>query len=872
MTQGFTPLLSFLLPLVGFAIAGLHVWPSVHVALSNASVFVDYHTDSNMTDSELNVTLVDVDRNETVLTKPVPFNQSQGTVEFDCTCFLYAGNFSFRLGRTDHKDMSNIGSGLWSPVLHVHWPTFHLGVERAGPNHSSDGFQISISTNEHFHACLGNKASSLYLEVNYLEHNRVGKNTVNKVHSQQWHDIEVARSQQVAMNCASPLTERGFIQVALRSRHTHQNVKSSGPLYLSRIFSYKLLVENTYRDGCEDTVVVRLLPPPCMVTTGKVLLYKEASAATERTDPVQMVFHFLTQGENKTEFNCSIFDLGRNKYCFHFTLVHSQSPTLAHACVIVQRNTDMWGPWQTWSACSVTCGEGVRERTRKCLLPSSGGMQCTGMVKEQSLCSLEDCTEDMSVPSSPSPPTVGSPLGGNLVVVAGISLCLAVILVTVLITVWRKLCRAPKCSTVRRESTHPPGGRKNSDEASICGHSLQRPSFSESVQVMVPQKGLTLPLPVRPASDKGVLASQQSVSLPTTLPQDPERMSPSGQKILPPIFGYRLAQQQLKEMKKKGLKEATQVYHVSQSPVDDVMLEATASTSAGRTPVPQEQQHPEEASRHFQKPPLQEPAWSHKNSTTLLDRLSPKGELMMAKGTFSSREERQERTAQWVAMVERSRLGSPKNPNFRRTCSFNESNLQPAALPRPFRERSMTQVGPRQLPEGSCRSRAWEQAIPELETWSRPKPRTPESSSDQRRRPWVGPSPCKSKPAAVYSGTSTPTKDLGGGRAVGRAPSLGLDQAARVEQSWNRRGPSPIQRNILARKMREANSSGSNQRQRSSTFSSYEQHTGRCRSLPLSGDYSSSYGLTEAEHRMMDISAYLGEEHGPEVLKDHRLT
>lgn len=52
----------------------------------------------------------------------------------------------------------------------------------------------------------------------------------------------------------------------------------------------------------------------------------------------------------------------------------------------------MWGPWQPWSGCSVTCGEGVRERVRECLLPSSGGMQCTGMVREQSHCSLEDCT------------------------------------------------------------------------------------------------------------------------------------------------------------------------------------------------------------------------------------------------------------------------------------------------------------------------------------------------------------------------------------------------------------------------------------------------------------------------------------------------
>lgn len=460
--------------------------------------------------------------------------------------------------------------------------------------------------------------------------------------------------------------------------------------------------------------------------------------------------------------------------------------------------------------------------------------------------------------------------------VAGISLCLAVILVTVLVTVWRKLCHAPKCSSARPESMHSPSGRKNSDEASICGCSVQRPSFSESMGATALQKGQTCPMSIRAASDKGVLACQQSFSLPMPLPQDPERLSPSGQKILPPIFGYRLAQQQLKEMKKIGLKEATQVYHVSQSPVDDNMVEATASTSAGLTPVPQDLESQEEASvSHLRKSPFAEPTWPHRNSATLPDRLGPKVDMILTtpKAFLSDRDRRQERTADWVAMVERTRLSSSKNPNFRRTSSFNESNLQ--HLPKPFRERSMTQVAPRQLPEGSCRTRAWEHPIPELEDWTHTKYGIPDISSDHRQPPWVDfHSFSKSKPAMVHSGTSVPTKNrVSASHGVGRAPSFGMDQVERAEQNWNRRGPSPIQRNILARKLREANSSTSHQRQRSSTFSISDQSRGRCRSLPLSADYSSSsYGLTEDEQRMMDISGYLGEEDGAGITKDFRLT
>lgn len=111
-----------------------------------------------------------------------------------------------------------------------------------------------------------------------------------------------------------------------------------------------------------------------------------------------------------------------------------------------------------------------------------------------------------------------------------------------------------------------------------------------------------------------------------------------------------------------------------------------------------------------------------------------------------------------------------------------------------------------------------------------------------------------------------------GGPGTGPASSNGLNQLSveRAEQNWNRRGPSPIQRNMLARKLKEAQSRpGVKGRQRSSTFSvsPLEKRKGRCHSLPMSGDYTksggSSYRLTEAEQRMLDLdlsSSYVKEE------------
>ncbi|XP_044077748.1 thrombospondin type-1 domain-containing protein 1 isoform X2 [Siniperca chuatsi] len=804
-----------------------------------------------------------------------------------------------------------------------------------------------MSTNEHFQACSSGIDSALFLEVSYIEYNQIGRNSIDKVRARTRHSIKPLRSQSVEVSCAFPFTERDFIRVALRSPHAAQDVKSSGPLYLSRVFSYKLLVENanTYRSGCEGTMTVKLITPPCAHINGKVLLYKDGGVGRavavssgigasgtaligfgpEELSSPPLAFNWLTQGENETEFNCSVFYPGRNKYCFRFLFNFSRSPSPAQTCLVVHRSAVSWGPWQSWSVCSVSCGEGVRERVRECLLPSGvGGMQCTGMVKEQSLCSLEDCVVlPAPSPSLPHVPVGVAPLGGNMVVVAGISLCLAVILATVVVTVWRKLCQTPPCSSVRRGSMHSPGGRKLSDEASICGHSLQRPSLSDAHG---PPGGMSVGVAQKDTPFLGSQPLSQTLVIPVS--QDPERLSPTGQKLLPPIFGYRLAQQQLKEMKKKGLKEATQLYHVSSSPVHDTLVETSASptnspiptqTGVAHSTLPSSLQDDANYSHFCIAAPFSEPRLQTSRVTP--DRLSPRVELVLgplvsAHASGGSSKWR-DRTADWVEMVERSGLTGlrggggdvgmgnsyHKNPNFRRTSSFNDTKPQPppSAHSRQFRERSMTQVGSRTLPEGSCWTKGgWERQpyrsypIPEhgaLE-WAKSRPQR----NDQRKT-WIetavpshnnelkhtgtntnGLSASEKHAKADLSGTGERQRsgETGGGGGIsgigGPAAgpdSLSVDRVERAEQNWNRRGPSPIQRNILARKLKEAQScSGVKGRQRSSTFSvsSSEQRKGRCHSLPMSGDYSSSsgspYRLSEAEQRMLDLdlSSYVGEE------------
>ncbi|KAM7374389.1 hypothetical protein PAMP_007047 [Pampus punctatissimus] len=831
-------------------------------------------------------------------------------------------------------------STIWLNI----WPSFHVALSNARRKHR-EHYLVRISTNEYFQACSGGLDSALFLEVNYMEYNQIGRHVIDKVRARTRHPIKPLRSQIIELSCAFPFTEKDFIQVALRSPHTAQEVKSSGPLYLSRIFSYKLLVENAnaYRSGCEGTMTVKLVTPPCAHINGKVSLYKDAGTGRgvavstgmgaggtalmgfgpEEPSSPPLAFNWMTLGENETDFNCSVFYPGRNKYCFRFDFKFSHSPSPAQTCLVVHRSAESWGPWQPWSVCSVSCGEGVRERVRECSLPSGVvGMQCTGMVKEQSLCSLEDCIM-LPAPSPSLPPVhVGAaPLGGNMVMVGGISLCLVVILATIVVTVWRKLCRTPQCSSVRRGSMHSPGGRKLSDEASICGHSLQRPSLSDSHS---PPGGVGISVA---QNDKPSLGSQPlSQTLVIPLSQDPERLSPTGQKMLPPIFGYRLAQQQLKEMKKKGLKEATQLYHVSSSPVHDTLVETSASPTNSPIPSPTGFAHSalglqDDADHSHLRVAAPFSELPSQTSRITTDRPSPRVELVLGlpiSGHASGGSSKwRDRTADWVEMVERSGLTGTgnsyhKNPNFRRTSSFNDAkhHFPSSAHSRHFRERSMTQVGSRTLPEGSCSTKGWRERqpycsypIPEhgASEWAKSRPRR-----NDQRKPFIETAVPSHNTDLKHTGTNTnitiatekhtkvslngtgERQEIGetggrvregisgiGGPATVPASSRGMNQlsvdwAERAEQNWNRRGPSPIQRNMLARKLKEAQScSGVKGRQRSSTFSvsSLEQRKGRCRSLPMSKDYSSSdgspYRLSEAEQRMLDLdlsSAYVGEE------------
>ena len=67
----------------------------------------------------------------------------------------------------------------------------------------------------------------------------------------------------------------------------------------------------------------------------------------------------------------------------------SQGQRDVNGSLMLAVNADYgWTEWNEWSECSATCGEGVSERTRECLI--AGGF-CNGDASQTRVCNLGPC-------------------------------------------------------------------------------------------------------------------------------------------------------------------------------------------------------------------------------------------------------------------------------------------------------------------------------------------------------------------------------------------------------------------------------------------------------------------------------------------------
>jgi len=113
-----------------------------------------------------------------------------------------------------------------------------------------------------------------------------------------------------------------------------------GPIDLHK-FGYRLVVAP--EAVCRTLVQVFIVSPPCTSISGKVVVYKEAlKHPSLRT--TWLYENTLHPGDNRTEFNCTLFDVGKNKYCFDLYNFSNRShfPTRVKQCMMIQRNMGLY--------------------------------------------------------------------------------------------------------------------------------------------------------------------------------------------------------------------------------------------------------------------------------------------------------------------------------------------------------------------------------------------------------------------------------------------------------------------------------------------------------------------------------------------------
>ncbi|XP_075055151.1 thrombospondin type-1 domain-containing protein 1 [Mixophyes fleayi] len=799
-----------------------------HTALRKAPVHVDFYIPDNTSlSTNASVILLDVKNNQTVTSKELPANKSQGHLEFECIYFTLAGLYQFQM---KIESINESVVHIISSPLNVTWPMFHIDLNRTSKD-MLRSFQVGVFTNEQLCSGFPDRQPRMLLEVEHthsfqeIEEPKADRFMLYKTYK----EIPLSTSQWVEFECASVRPE-AFITVFLKSLLSESVIAYIGPVDLVKTFKYKLVTVTDKK--CDASMGVYVIAPPCNYIEGRMIVYKESPRSLGES-VTTLAENILQKGEKNTRFNCTLFEIGKNKYCFEFMMSSSDSSSYsaprAKQCVEMRREIETWSLWQPWSPCSTTCGNGHRQRYRTCLSVSPVNPLCSESTKETSLCSLEDCST-VKPSSKPATNTKDDSKTSNTVTITGISLCLFIIFITVVITVWRKFTNAGKCSpTARHSSAHSTNCRKNSDEENIY---QMRESFSDvgEAQPESMEEGVHIPLNYRQSEH---VAEEQGVA-------ENDCTQANTQKIIPPIFGYRLAQQQLKEMKQKGLTEATKLYHVSQNPMADTALDSSLS------PPPVSENSEEMATNKFRiQSPFLEPKNSHSrnigerpNSRCLfqpMHGLSPSQTLPK-----TSHLKNTDAKAKYDKGYQKS------NNNFRRTSSFHETKHN-----KPYRERSLTSLSPRHTMVYNSRTKMWEYSTVER---SRHKPirleRSPENLTRGTSFPLnaTGPSPKflqpgESKPDLIcsrYIAGKSSNPERPEQIRVRKAPSPG-------DRSWNRdQDVSPFPK--------DANY------QRNSPHSPAHYRREKCQSFPWANEYSfydnTTFGLTEAEQQLIDLPGY----------------
>jgi len=95
-------------------------------------------------------------------------------------------------------------------------------------------------------------------------------------------------------------------------------------------------------------------------------------------------------------FQSSLRSRGIGGYSVNTMNLNEDTVGLKKRRLLIQIDGD-WGPWTSWSSCSISCGKGgVRKRTRKCdnPVPKGTGENCVGEHEQLKSCLVAEICPD----------------------------------------------------------------------------------------------------------------------------------------------------------------------------------------------------------------------------------------------------------------------------------------------------------------------------------------------------------------------------------------------------------------------------------------------------------------------------------------------
>ncbi|XP_078334060.1 properdin-like [Crassostrea virginica] len=137
---------------------------------------------------------------------------------------------------------------------------------------------------------------------------------------------------------------------------------------------------------------------PISIVTTLIQRYVDTTASVPVDRTVPVITLVLEAGIVHMEEAQFVLPITEILFSRHLQCLGNNSPKCSSGFCACQANPvdGSWTEWGSWSPCSKSCGQGIRDRTRSCSqpAPSNGGQYCVGSAANQEKCTLVQCPID----------------------------------------------------------------------------------------------------------------------------------------------------------------------------------------------------------------------------------------------------------------------------------------------------------------------------------------------------------------------------------------------------------------------------------------------------------------------------------------------